>query len=99
MLAVQGKELFATIDAALNAASTTLLVAGYAMIRLRHVRAHVTLMIAALGTSAAFLVCYVYSKAVYGETSSGLQSGPVRSSISSCWLHTCCWRLECSRRS
>jgi uncharacterized membrane protein YozB (DUF420 family) len=75
---VQGKELFALIDATLNGASTVLLVAAYAMIRLKNVKAHATLMICALVTSAAFLCFYVYSKAKFGETSSGLPSGPLK---------------------
>jgi uncharacterized membrane protein YozB (DUF420 family) len=75
---VQGRELFAAVDAGLNTASTLLLVAGYLMIRRRRVRAHVTLMICALVTSAAFLVTYVYSKLKFGETGSGLQPGMLR---------------------
>jgi uncharacterized membrane protein YozB (DUF420 family) len=75
---VSGKELFAAIDATLNGASTVLLVSAYLMIKLRNVRAHVGLMICALATSTAFLVCYVYSKFRYGDTSSGLESGALK---------------------
>jgi uncharacterized membrane protein YozB (DUF420 family) len=77
---VHGKELFAAIDAALNGTSTILLVAGYLLIRQNKVRAHAWLMICALTTSTAFLVCYVYSKVKFGETSSGLQPGLLRTS-------------------
>jgi putative membrane protein len=77
---VHGKELFAAIDAALNGTSTILLVVGYVFIRQKKVRAHAWLMVSALTTSTAFLVCYVYSKVMYGETSSGLQPGILRTS-------------------
>ena len=73
-----GKEFFAALNAVLNGTSGVLLVLGYAMILKRRIRAHVTLMIAALCTSALFLVSYLYSQFAFGERSSGLQRGPLK---------------------
>ncbi len=70
-----GKEFFAALNAILNGTSGVLLLVGYVMILRRRIRAHVTLMIAALSTSALFLVSYVYSQFAFGERSSGLQPG------------------------
>jgi putative membrane protein len=47
------------VNATLNAISTVLLVAGYLLIRGRHVAMHRRFMIAACVTSALFLACYV----------------------------------------
>ena len=47
------------INATLNAISTVLLVAGYVLIRGRHIAMHRRCMIAACVTSTLFLVCYV----------------------------------------
>jgi len=47
------------VNATLNAISTILLVAGYLLIRGRHVAMHRRCMIAACGTSSLFLACYV----------------------------------------
>jgi uncharacterized membrane protein YozB (DUF420 family) len=47
------------INATLNAISTVLLVAGYVLIRGRHVVMHRRCMIAACTTSTLFLVCYI----------------------------------------
>ena len=48
-----------TLNAALNSASATLLVAGYLMIRQRRIGAHRACMLAAFATSVLFLVSYV----------------------------------------
>jgi uncharacterized membrane protein YozB (DUF420 family) len=48
------------------------------MIRRKNVRAHATLMISALSVSAIFLVFYLYSQFAYGDKSSGLSPGPLR---------------------
>jgi uncharacterized membrane protein YozB (DUF420 family) len=73
-----GKELFAAINATLNGASAILLVIAYIMIRQRKIRAHATLMIIALVLSLLFLGTYVYSKIAYGEQSSGIAPGPLK---------------------
>ena len=73
-----GKEFFAAINATLNGTSGILLVLAYVMIKRRNIRAHASLMIAALITSAVFLTCYLYSQFAYGERSSHLQPGPLR---------------------
>lgn len=73
-----GKELLAAIDATLNGGSAILLVLAYVMVRRRNIRAHAGLMIAALVTSAVFLCFYLYSQYAYGERSSGIQPGPLR---------------------
>lgn len=49
-----------TLNAALNAISTALLVAGYRFIRRQQRTAHRNCMLAALTTSAAFLASYLY---------------------------------------
>lgn len=48
------------LNAALNAACALLLLAGYAAVRGRRLRAHAALMTAALAVSAAFLTSYLY---------------------------------------
>ncbi|HEY7088199.1 MAG TPA: DUF420 domain-containing protein [Tepidisphaeraceae bacterium] len=73
-----GKELFAAINATLNGTSAALMLTGYVLIRCRKIRAHASFMIAALCTSAVFLACYVYSKIAFGERSSGIQPGPLK---------------------
>ena len=47
------------VNATLNAISTVLLVAGYVLIRGRHIAMHRRCMIAACVTSTLFLACYV----------------------------------------
>ena len=49
----------ATADAALNATATVLLVLGYVLIKRRREQAHKWAMLAALGVSTAFLMCYL----------------------------------------
>ncbi|MBI4423794.1 MAG: DUF420 domain-containing protein [Elusimicrobia bacterium] len=48
-----------TLNAALNALSAALLLAGYAAIRRRRILLHLRLMAAALASSSAFLVSYL----------------------------------------
>ena len=52
-------ESFPLVNASLNGTSAVLLVAAYGFIRARRFVAHATMMIAAVITSAAFLVCYL----------------------------------------
>ncbi len=47
------------INACLNATSALLLIGGFVMIKQKRVIAHRNLMIAAFGTSTAFLACYL----------------------------------------
>jgi len=48
------------VNACLNGTATVLLLMGYAAIRSGRVRLHMTLMLTALATSAAFLGSYLY---------------------------------------
>lgn len=66
------KETLALVNACLNGGSTVLLVAAWVMIRRKNVRAHATLMLSALATSALFLACYLTSHYLYGSRSVGL---------------------------
>lgn len=52
--------IFPKINAALNGASTVLLLIGYALIRNRKIAAHRAVMISALVSSSLFLTSYVY---------------------------------------
>jgi uncharacterized membrane protein YozB (DUF420 family) len=75
---MHGKELLAAVNATLNGTSAALLVLAFVMIKRRNIRAHAWLMIAGLFTSAVFLVFYITSYVKFGERSSGLQAGPLR---------------------
>lgn len=75
---MSGKELFAAINATLNGTCAILLVIGYSAILMRKVKLHATIMITALTVSAVFLASYVYSKAKFGEQSSGIAAGPLK---------------------
>jgi putative membrane protein len=55
-------------NAACNATSAMLLVAGYRAIRRREVTVHMRFMLAALTSSALFLVGYVAHHALHGDT-------------------------------
>ena len=55
------------INASLNALSTLFLVCGYALIRTRRVAPHRACMLAALTTSALFLICYIVYHAQVGS--------------------------------
>ena len=52
-------EMFPRVNASLNATSAACLALGYFCIKRNQVRAHVTMMISALVTSIAFLICYL----------------------------------------
>ena len=56
------------VNASLNATSACLLVAGYAAVRRRALRAHQYLMSSALASSALFLVGYLGYHYVHGDT-------------------------------
>lgn len=78
---MDGKAFFALLNACLNGLSGILLVSAYVQVRRRRYRAHGILMIAAVLVSSLFLASYVYSKSVYGETTTaslGLHGGPLR---------------------
>ncbi|HEX8914435.1 MAG TPA: DUF420 domain-containing protein, partial [Humisphaera sp.] len=75
---MQTKEMVAALNASLNGTSTVLLVAAFLFIKRRMVRAHAWAMIAALCSSAVFLVFYLYSYYAFGERSSGISPGPLR---------------------
>ncbi len=64
-------------NAALNAATTCLLLAGWGMIRAKRVRAHRACMMAAFGLSMVFLVGYLTHKFTVGPKAFPGQ-GPVR---------------------
>ena len=55
------------INASLNALSTVFLASGYAFVRARRIAQHRTCMLAALTTSALFLVCYIAYHAQVGS--------------------------------
>jgi uncharacterized membrane protein YozB (DUF420 family) len=55
------------INASLNALSTIFLASGYAFVRARRIAQHRTSMLAALTTSALFLVCYIAYHAQVGS--------------------------------
>jgi uncharacterized membrane protein YozB (DUF420 family) len=69
-----------TVNAALNATATVLLVAGYILIKRRREIAHRNVMLAAFGVSVAFLACYlVYHVGVMrGKSTPFSETGPVR---------------------
>ena len=56
-----------SINAVLNFSAAVLLAAGYYFIKRRNIAAHKAAMIAALGVSAVFLVCYVVYHASAGS--------------------------------
>ena len=66
------------VNASLNGASAILLGAGYICIKLRKVKAHATLMISAVVTSAVFLGCYIVYHISVPPKSIGLPHGPLR---------------------
>ena len=55
------------VNASLNAVSGTLLLCGYALIRLRRIALHRAVMIAAFAASSLFLICYVVYHAQVGS--------------------------------
>ena len=66
------------VNASLNGASAILLGAGYLCIKRRKVRAHATLMISAVVTSAIFLGCYIVYHVSVAPKSIGLPHGAIR---------------------
>jgi putative membrane protein len=58
---------FPALIAGLNGASAVLLLAGRVLIANRRIAAHRACMIAAVGTSALFLACYLYFHAHVGD--------------------------------
>lgn len=66
------------VNASLNGASAVLLAAGFICIKLRKVRAHATMMISAVVTSAVFLGCYIVYHISVPPKSIGLPHGPLR---------------------
>lgn len=73
-----GKEELAAVNASLNGTSTVLLVTAFLFIKRRWVRAHAWTMVAALITSAVFLVTYITSYVIFKDRSSGLDPSPLR---------------------
>ncbi len=61
-------EYFPTLNAFLNASSSILLITGYLFIRRRRINAHRFTMVAALITSALFLICYLIYHYNVGST-------------------------------
>ena len=55
------------INASLNATSCVFLVTGYVLIRARRIAQHRACMLAALTTSALFLICYIIYHAQVGS--------------------------------
>jgi uncharacterized membrane protein YozB (DUF420 family) len=74
------QEAFGAINATLNGSSAVLLIAGYIFALRKQFRAHGSLMVAALITSAVFLGSYLYAHSIYPERSSGIGPGPLRTS-------------------
>ena len=66
------------VNASLNGASAVLLASGYICIKLRKVKAHATLMICAVVTSAVFLGCYIVYHVSVWPKSIGLPHGALR---------------------
>ena len=66
------------VNASLNGASALLLAAGFICIKLRRIKAHATLMISAVATSAVFLGCYIVYRLSVPPKSIGLPSGPLK---------------------
>jgi uncharacterized membrane protein YozB (DUF420 family) len=64
------------VNCTLNATSAVLLTAAYICIKKRRIEAHATLILSALATSTAFLVCYVIYHLNYPAKSIGLPAGP-----------------------
>ena len=69
-----------TVNAALNATATVLLIAGYLLIKRRREVAHRNVMLAAFGVSVAFLGCYLYYHIVelQGRSTPFTATGPIR---------------------
>jgi putative membrane protein len=55
------------VNASLNATASVFLVCGYVLIRRRQIALHRACMLAALGTSVLFLICYIVYHAQVGS--------------------------------
>src|SRR6184192_1980954 len=66
------------VNSTLNATSAVLLVGAYVCIKKRRIEAHAALILAAVATSTAFLICYLIYHANYPAKSVGLPHGPWR---------------------
>jgi uncharacterized membrane protein YozB (DUF420 family) len=66
------------INAILNGTSAILLVTGYLCIRNKKVKPHAVMMLSALTSSTAFLICYVIYHLNFPPRSIGLPSGALR---------------------
>ncbi len=73
-----GKATFALVNAVLNGIATVLLVIALIAIKRGDWRTHAKFMISALVISLAFLICYVTSKAIYGEKTTSLPPSLLR---------------------
>ncbi len=60
-------EMLPTVNAALNATATVLLIWGYLLIRRRQIDQHRKVMLTAFATSCLFLICYVVYHAQVGS--------------------------------
>ena len=78
----------ASVNAALNATATVLLLAGYVLIKRRREKAHRNVMLAAFGVSVAFLACYlVYHVGVMkGKSTPFNGAGPIRLAYFGMWF-------------
>ena len=70
-----GKAFLGALNAGLNSLSTVLLLAAYVSVQRKLYRAHGTFMVAAVVTSALFLVFYLSSYYLYGDKTTGLPRG------------------------
>jgi uncharacterized membrane protein YozB (DUF420 family) len=68
-------DVLPAVSSLLNATSAVLLVSGWRRIRRKDVDGHRRRMLAALGTSAAFLVSYLVHHALHGVHGCGAQGG------------------------
>jgi len=73
------KETLALLNAILNGTSAVLLVVGVVLIKQKLWRQHAIAMIGALLSSSVFLFFYLSSYYLYGDRSSGLQPGFLKS--------------------
>ena len=72
------KEILAAINASLNGTSAILLIVAYIFVKRKNYRAHASVMISAFMVSTVFLGFYLTSHYKYGERSSGLPPGWLR---------------------
>jgi uncharacterized membrane protein YozB (DUF420 family) len=72
------KAVLAAVNASLNATSAVLLILAYVSVKRRNYRAHASFIISALIVSSVFLCFYLTSHWRYGERSSGLPPGTLK---------------------